>query len=239
MTENQQQRGNEAPPSPDDAEPMVQLRGVRKSFQRPGGGEVRALALARLDIPRGGLHAVVGPNGAGKSTLLHVVAGLLRPEAGIVRVGGVELGELREAQLDRFRARNIGLLLQGGQLMESLSAEENLMAALLFAGHPPREQRERARHLLEQLGIAHRARHLPAALSGGERQRVALARALVNRPPLVLADEPFASLDRAGSDALTELFRGLVEERGITLVVATHHPERLAADGVIELEATR
>jgi putative ABC transport system ATP-binding protein len=239
MADPQQQRGPDGSARDAQEQPIVRLQGVRKCFERPGGGQILALEIPMLELPRGGLHAVIGPNGSGKSTLLHLVAGLLRPDVGRLHVGGVELGTLREAQLDRFRAHNIGLLLQGGRLMESLSAEENLMAASMFAGRPRREQRERARGMLERLDIAHRARHLPSELSGGERQRVAMARALVNHPPLVLADEPFASLDQAGSASLTALFRGLVSEMGITLVVATHHPERLEADVVVQLEAER
>ena len=219
--------------------PMVELRGVRRSFARPGGGRVVALELSELVVPRASLCALVGPNGAGKSTLLHLVSGLLRPDQGLVRVAGVTLLRQPEATLDRFRARNVGYLLQGGQLMDCLSAEENVMAALLFAGQPRARQRRCAGELLDELGVAHRARHLPAALSGGERQRVALARALANSPPLLLADEPMASLDTQGASALSLLLRSLVRERGMTVLVATHHPERLEPDMSLELSRPR
>jgi len=222
-----------APQSASTPKPMLELRAVRKAYPRPGGGELLALELAELTVPSSCCCAVVGPNGSGKSTLLHVLAGLLRPDAGSVVVGGVPLQGMREADLDRFRARNVGYLLQGGQLMDCLSAEENVMAALHFAGR--RRTRPKAQALLEQLGVAHRAAHLPTALSGGERQRVALARALANEPALLLADEPLASLDSEGAAVLAALFDTLVRERGLALVVATHQPERLSPDMVVEL----
>ncbi len=214
---------------------MVEARGLRRVYPKPGGGRVVALELAELAVPRGSLYAVVGANGTGKTTLLHLVSGLLRPDRGVLRVGGVALGGLKEQVLDRFRARNVGYLLQGAQLMDCLTAEENVMAGQLFAGRSVRKQRERASELLARFGVEHRARHLPAALSGGERQRVALARAVANRPPLLLADEPLASLDRAASNQLIALFRQLVTEHGLTVLVATHRSERLEPDGLLEL----
>ncbi len=222
---------------PSSAAPLVELKGVRRSFRRPGGGQLIALAIDALTVPARTTCAVVGPNGSGKSTLLHIVAGLLRPTVGSVAVGGVTLQSMKEPKLDRFRARNIGYLLQGSQLMDCLTARENVMAALHFAGVARREQRVRADRALERLGVLQRGDHLPAALSGGERQRVALARALVNRPPLLLADEPFASLDRAGGEGLGRLFAELVSEQGLTLLIATHQPERIAADLTVELSS--
>jgi putative ABC transport system ATP-binding protein len=217
------------------ADAMIRLRAVTRGFTTPGGGRLHALGPLDLQVPRGCLCAVVGPNGSGKSTLLHVISGLLRPDAGTVSVGGVELRGLSESALDRFRAHNIGYLLQGGQLMDCLTAEENVMAALLFGGQPRKVRRERARTALDQLGVLQRAGHLPATLSGGERQRVALARALANRPPVLLADEPLASLDREGSAAMVGLLGQLAREHGLSVLVATHHHERLSPDMVVEL----
>ncbi len=218
---------------------MVELKGVSRSFARPEGGRLMALQKTDLTVPQGTLCAVVGLNGTGKSTLLHLVSGLLRPDAGTIRVAGVMLRGLAETDLDRFRARNVGYLLQGGQLMECLTAEQNVMAALLFASEPRSRQRTRAHALLEELGIAHRARHLPATLSGGERQRVALARALANRPPLLLADEPLASLDDEGALAMSSLLRNLSRDHRMTVLVATHRPERLEPDMVLRLARHR
>ncbi len=209
--------------------PLLQLLAVRRSFPRPGGGTIPVLNLDRLVLQRGEQLVISGPNGAGKTTLLHVIAGLLRPDEGRVHVGGVDLGALSEAELDRFRARNIGYLLQGAPLADCLTAEENVMAAMLFGGCPRREHRPRAQRLLERFAVSHRARHLPHALSGGERQRVALARALANEPPLLLADEPLASLDPASASWLLRELEALNAERGMTVVVVSHQPERLPA----------
>jgi putative ABC transport system ATP-binding protein len=214
---------------------MVALSGVERGFPRPGGGRLVAVSVASLQVPRGALWALTGDNGTGKTTLLHLVSGLLRPDRGTVAVGGVRIDGLPEATLDLFRARNVGYLLQGGQLMESLTAEENVMAAMLFAGQPAAAQRRRTTALLEELGVAHRARHLPGALSGGERQRVALARALANHPPLVLADEPLAGLDAPAAATLCALFHRLVGE-GLTLLIASHQPDRLDPHGTTVLQ---
>ena len=215
---------------------MVALRDVRRTFGRPGTRErFVALDVPELTVPRGTGLLVTGPNGAGKTTLLHLLAGLLRPDTGSVEVDGVDLATLTEPQLDRLRARRVGYLLQGAQLIDGLTAEENLCAALLFAGVPAARQRRRAAELLERFGLQDRARHAPTALSGGERQKVALARALANDPPLLLADEPFASLDRESADDLARTLRRLVDEDGRTLVMVSHQPE-LAWAGIAQLD---
>lgn len=214
---------------PSDAPPMVSLRGVERSYPRPGGGRLVALRVGELQVPRGGSLAVTGRNGTGKTTLLHVISGLLRPDKGTVEVDGQDLGRLQEARLDRFRARRVGYLLQGGQLMECLTAEENVMAPMLFAGKPRSIHRARARELLERFGVAHRARHHPSELSGGERQRVALARALANDPLLLLADEPLAALDPDAAERIAALLEDLRLRDHITLVVVTHHSRLLPA----------
>lgn len=215
---------------------MVALCSVCRTFGRPGTRDrFVALEVPELTVARGTCLLVTGANGAGKTTLLHLLAGLLRPDRGSVSVAGVDLGSLTEPRLDRFRARHIGYLLQGAQLIDGLTAEENLHAAMLFAGVPAARQRRRAGELLARFDLQDRARHAPAALSGGERQKVALARALANDPPLLLADEPFASLDRASADDLALSLRQLVEEDGRTLIMVSHHPERVW-DGVERLE---
>ncbi len=210
---------------------MIRLRDVRRTFPAPGGRAVTAVDVPALDVLRGSHLRVTGPNGAGKTTLLHLLSGLLRADAGSVRVDGRELGPLKEHQLDRFRARRIGTLLQRPYLLDGLTAEQNVTAALLFAGCPRREHAGRAQALLARAGVEHRAQHRPSALSGGERQRVALARALANDPPLLLADEPTASLDREGGAELLDHLERLVREEGRTLVLVTHRPEEFPADG--------
>jgi putative ABC transport system ATP-binding protein len=207
----------------------VQLSGIRRSFVGPGRRTIVALEVPDLRLAPGDFLGITGPNGSGKTTLLHLVAGLLRPDEGTVEVAGQDLGRLSEHQLDRFRIRNIGYLAQEARLLEGLSAERNVMMAMLFAGRPPREQRARARALLDRFGVSHRARHLPHAMSGGERQRVALARALANDPPVVLADEPTTSLDAPAARRLVADLRNLCRDEQRTVLLVTHHPEQLWA----------
>ena len=209
------------------ADAMVVLDSVRKTFRLPSGEKLVAVELSHVRVDRGSRLAVVGPNGSGKTTLLHLISGLLRPDTGDVAIDGRNLGELCESGLDRFRATTVGYLLQGTHLIEGLTAQENVMSAMLFAGRKPAEQRDRSRELLDRYGVGHRARHRPHQMSGGERQRVALARALANDPPLILADEPMASLDRDSARTLASELTRLCAEEGRTLVAVTHHPERL------------
>ncbi len=206
-------------------QPMIVMGKVRRSYRGPARRKIVAVAIRELTVARGSGLLLIGPNGSGKTTLLHLLSGLLRPDLGTVVVDGCDLTKLKEAKLDRFRARKIGYLLQNAQLLEGFTAEENIMAALLFAGHRPKAQRRRCTELLKQFDIAHRARHRPAAMSGGERQRVALARALANDPALVLADEPTASLDRPAADRLVEQLKQLSTTENRTLIIATHQPE--------------
>ncbi len=212
---------------------MIRLRAVKRTFAAPGGRAVTAVDLPHLDVERGTHLRVTGPNGAGKTTLLHLLSGLLKPDSGTVELDGQDLGRFKEHQLDRFRARRVGTLLQRPHLLAGLTAEQNVMAALLFAGCPRSERAPRAAALLAQQGVEHRARHLPSALSGGERQRVALARALANDPPLLLADEPTASLDREGADELLIHLERLVREEGRTLVLVTHRPGEFPGAGPV------
>ena len=206
---------------------MVTLQGVRRTFTRPGSRDrFVALDVPDLIVERGTCLKVVGPNGVGKTTLLHLLSGLLRPDSGSIVVDGVDLATLDEPHLDRFRARTVGYLLQGAQLLDELTAEENLMAAMLFAGRSPAEQRSRTGQLLQRFDLEDRATHAPATLSGGERQKLALARALANDPPLLLADEPFTSLDEESAGDLEQALRDLVDRDGRTLVMVSHQPQR-------------
>ncbi len=212
-----------------DEQAMVRLDDVQRSYRTPGGGRLVAVDVDALVVPPGGALAVVGPNGSGKTTLLHLVAGLLRPDRGTIHVSGHELGGWREHELDRFRARHIGYLLQGAPLIDGLSAWENVAAAMLFAGQRGRKARERAQGLLDRVGLGERAGHAPHALSGGERQRVALARALACDPPLILADEPLASLDEASTRSVADELERLRREEGKTVIVATHRVAELGS----------
>lgn len=202
----------------------VSLSKVSKSYGRQNKKTI-ALKPIDLDFKQGELVVLSGSNGTGKTTLLHIVAGLLRPDSGKVIVGGQDLSKLNESMLDIHRARNIGYLLQDNMLMGCLTARENVMAPMLFARKSSKEQRKRADELLERFDVLHRANHLPDAMSGGERQRVALARALVNDPPLLLADEPLASLDAPSAKRFMELLSALVKNTGLSMLMVTHRLE--------------
>jgi putative ABC transport system ATP-binding protein len=205
---------------------LVQAKGLRKDYGS-GEGLVRALDLVDLDVNRGEAVAVMGPSGCGKSTLLHLIGGLDRPSAGQLSVAGQRVDELSERALAHLRRDEIGFVFQAFQLMDELTAQENVELPALLAGYSPNEARARATALLEQVGLADRARHLPAMLSGGQRQRVAIARALVNDPEIVLADEPTGNLDSASAFDVLSLL-GDLHAKGLTLVIVTHD-ERIAA----------
>jgi putative ABC transport system ATP-binding protein len=179
--------------------------------------------------------AVMGPSGCGKSTLLHLIGGLDRPSAGQLSVAGQRIDELSERALAYLRRDEIGFVFQAFQLMDELTAQENVELPALVAGFSPNEARARATALLEQVGLADRARHLPSMLSGGQRQRVAIARALVNDPDIVLADEPTGKLDSASAFDVLSLLADL-HANGLTLVIVTHD-ERIAtaADRLISM----
>ncbi|MEV4000870.1 ABC transporter ATP-binding protein [Actinomadura sp. NPDC049753] len=184
-------------------------------------GDVAALDGVSLTVLRGESVAVMGPSGSGKSTLLNMVAGLDRPTSGSVAVGGDDLAGMGEAALARFRRRRVGMVFQFFNLLDDLPVLENVALAARLAGVPAREARARALELLDELGVADRRDAYPAVLSGGERQRVGVARALVNRPALLLADEPTGALDSATGEQVSGLLLDL-NRRGQTLLLVTH-----------------
>jgi ABC-type lipoprotein export system ATPase subunit len=200
--------------------PLVCARGLRKEYGS-GEGLVRAVDDVDLDIARGETLAVTGPSGCGKSTLLHLLGGLDRPSAGSLSLSGRRIDKLSERALARLRGHEIGFVFQAFHLIDELTAKENVELPALLAGRTPRAARLRAGQLLEQVGLADRAGHLPSALSGGQRQRVAIARALANEPLLVLADEPTGNLDSAAALEVLRLFQ-VMREGGLTLVLVTH-----------------
>jgi putative ABC transport system ATP-binding protein len=205
---------------------LVTARNLRKDYGS-GEGLVRAVDGVDLDIARGEALAVMGPSGCGKTTLLHLMGGIDRLSSGELWLDGKRIDGLPERALAQIRRRQIGFVFQAFYLMDDLTAQENVELPALLAGQSPGEARQRAQRLLDQVGLADRAGHLPSALSGGQRQRVAIARALVNEPYLVLADEPTGNLD---SNATLDVLRLLDElhASGLTLVIVTHD-ERVAA----------
>jgi putative ABC transport system ATP-binding protein len=213
---------------------LVHATGLRKDYGS-GEGLVRALDTVDLDVNRGEAVAVMGPSGCGKSTLLHLIGGLDRPSAGQLSVAGQRVDELSERALAHLRRDEIGFVFQAFHLMDELTAQENVELPALLAGCTPSEARARATELLEDVGLADRARHLPSMLSGGQRQRVAIARALANDPEIVLADEPTGNLDSAAAFEVLGLLESL-HAQGLTLVIVTHD-ERIAttADRLISM----
>ena len=204
------------------------LRAWRLSKQHGDGQTlVRAVDEVDLDVPVGQTLAVMGPSGCGKSTLLHLLGGLERPTAGGLWLAGRRIDKLSERALAKLRRGAIGFVFQDFHLMDELSAVQNVELPALLAGRSPWAARRRATELLDRVGLADRARHLPSQLSGGQRQRVAIARALSNEPLLVLADEPTGNLDSAATRDVLRLFDDL-RAAGQTLVIVTHD-ERIAA----------
>ncbi|MEV7184367.1 ABC transporter ATP-binding protein [Kitasatospora sp. NPDC093102] len=199
------------------SEPVIELSGVSRRYE----GARAALDGVTLSVRAGESVAVLGPSGSGKSTLLNLVAGLDRPSAGTVTVAGVRVDRLGEAASARYRRGTIGMVFQFFNLLDDLSVADNVVLAGELAGVPRAEARRRAGELLESLGIDRHARAHPGRLSGGERQRVAVARALMNRPALLLADEPTGALDSASGEDVKELFRELHED-GQTILIVTH-----------------
>ena len=197
---------------------LVRLRAAGKQYESAGPP---ALDGVNLTIQAGEAVAVTGPSGSGKSTLLNLVAGLDRPTEGQVEVAGTMLNRLSETALARFRRQHIGIVFQFFHLLEDLTARDNVLLPAQLAGTPRRAALTRADELLEALGLAARANAYPARLSGGERQRVAVARALVNRPLVVLADEPTGNLDSRATGDILRLF-GELGRAGQTLLVVTH-----------------
>ncbi len=200
---------------------MYRLTDVTKDYPK-GRGVVHALRGVSVVIEDGDWLAIQGPTGHGKSTLLQILGALDRPTSGTVKLDGQDLTGLRESQLTKVRATSIGFIFQTFNLIPTLSAQENVEAALVPLGVGAGPRKERARLALAELGLDDRARHLPSELSGGQQQRVAIARALVKKPAVLLADEPTGNLDEGTRDEIMTLLEDLWRDRGLTLVTVTH-----------------
>ena len=207
---------------------MYTLENVSKTYTQSKRHGHRAADVS-LTIAAGQLVAIQGPTGGGKSTLLQMLGALDRPTSGRVSLGEAELSHLPDRKLGGIRAKEIGFVFQGFNLIPTLTAQENVETALAPLGVPGEERRRRALDALESVGLGDRAGHVPGELSGGQQQRVAIARALVKEPDVLLADEPTGNLDEETRDEIMDLLEGLWRDRGLTLVVVTHDSASHAA----------
>lgn len=199
---------------------MIRLEQIQKSF-----GSLQVLRGIDLQIAKGEVVSIVGPSGAGKTTLLQIMGTLDRPDSGLVEIDGVQVNGLKEKPLSDFRNRRIGFVFQFHQLLPEFTALENVMIPAFIAGRSEGDTRRAATEILALMGLTDRAHHKPAELSGGEKQRVAVARALINRPAVVLADEPSGSLDSHNKEELHRLFFDLRDRLDQTFVIVTHDEE--------------
>ncbi|HLI70001.1 MAG TPA: ABC transporter ATP-binding protein [Ktedonobacteraceae bacterium] len=207
-----------------ETQPIIQARHVKKIYR---SGQLRVEALHEIDmaVEEGEMVAIMGPSGCGKTTLLNCLAGLDTIDDGEIFIQGDNLRDLTDNERTNYRARYMGFVFQDFNLLPMLSAVENVELPMLVSSVPPRKARKRALELLEQVGLADRARHRPAELSGGQRQRVAIARSLVNDPAIVWADEPTGNLDSEAAAEVMDLLCHFNRTIGQTLVVVTHAPE--------------
>ena len=203
----------------------VEARGLERSYRAVAGRDLHILKGLDLRVGQGEAVAIVGASGSGKSTLLHLLGALDRPTAGSVRIGGTDIAELDEQGAAALRNDRIGFVFQFHHLLPDFNAIENAMMPALIRGDDPAAARSRAAELLLQVGLGDRFEHKPQELSGGEQQRVAVARALVNRPLVVLADEPTGNLDAALSEEVQDVLFGLKDRHRVALVVVTHNHE--------------
>ncbi len=226
-------------PPPSDGRPAIVARNLTKIF---GSGEAKVEALRGIDLEVrcGEFVAVMGPSGSGKSTLLHLIGALDSPSGGTVSVGGEELSELDDDQLTLLRRRRIGFIFQAFNMLDVLTAEENVALPLIIDGVAESDAAPRAFAALELVRLSARRHHLPGQMSGGEQQRLAVARALVADPLLILADEPTGNLDSANGDQVMSLLRELVDRRRQTILMVTHNPNHAAmADRLVRLKDGR
>lgn len=200
--------------------PLLEVTDLVKTFAQPGGGTLPVLAIDRFAIGEGEQVALIGTSGGGKTTLLHLIAGLLTPDSGSIKLAGTELTRLSEQGRDRFRASSIGYVFQTFNLLPAFSAIENVKLGMTFGAGSP--DTARAKELLSKVGLADRANYRPRQLSVGQQQRVAIARALAGKPKLLLADEPTANVDPVSAESVLELIRESCRDEGVAMLMVTH-----------------
>jgi putative ABC transport system ATP-binding protein len=221
MTENEATKTAQVAPERSRGAPLYELSHLERTFSK-GGVSVKAVRGVDLVIKRGEMVSLEGPSGSGKTTLLQLLGALDSPTGGTIRFEGRDLGGLNDRELTKIRAEEIGFVFQHFNLIPTLTAEENVAIAM-FPNHVPAHERlERAKVLLNQVGLGPRLGHLPSRLSGGEQQRVAIARALANSPSVIIADEPTGNLDSDTAKEVMSTLNALRESAGVTIVVATH-----------------
>jgi lipoprotein-releasing system ATP-binding protein len=225
---------------PKPARPLLEGVGLRRVYIEEDGSELVVLDGVDVAVAPAEAVAVIGASGAGKSTMLHILGCLDRPTSGEVRLGGRAVSGLGDPELAAIRNRQIGFVFQFHHLLREFTAIENVMMPMLIGGLTPGAARERARDLLDQVGLGSRLKHKPGELSGGEQQRVAVARALANRPTVLIADEPSGNLDTHTSEQLHDLLFRMRDDHGVALVVATHNRELAdRADRILRLKEAR
>jgi len=203
---------------------LVELKDIRKSFSMEKE-EVEILHGISISVEKSEFVAMMGPSGSGKSTTMNILGCLDKPTSGTYILNGQNINDLEGDDLAVIRNRTIGFVFQGFNLLQKTSAIENVELPLLYAGMPKKERRDRAREALIQMGLEDRLYHEPTQLSGGQQQRVAIARGIVNRAPILMADEPTGNLDSKTSDEIMKLFKKINEEDGTTIILVTHEPD--------------
>jgi putative ABC transport system ATP-binding protein len=214
------------------SEPLIRTVDLRKVY-RMGADEVHALRGISLEIQRGEYVSIMGPSGSGKSTFFNMVGALDTPTSGEVLMSGYRLRDLTPGQLAWIRCHNIGYVFQTFNLIPTMTASENVAIARIFSGRTPSDAKKDAAEALERVGLGHRLDHLPSHLSGGQQQRVAIARAIVNRPAIILADEPTGNLDLHTGQEIIDLLAGMKDKLGITIITATHDTKMLSASDTV------
>lgn len=201
----------------------LELNEIRKSFRQPDGTEIPVLDVPEFRIASSEQVVLLGSSGGGKTTLLNIISGITRPDSGTVRIDGIDVSGLSEPARDRFRAQRIGYVFQTFNLLPAFTALENVLLGMSFSGR--RADQNRAKELLDQVGLSHRLNNRPTQLSVGEQQRVAVARSLVNRPVLLLADEPTANVDVSNQGVILNLIQSACREQEVSLLLVTHSEE--------------